>query len=136
MSSNIRPALAARNAMVDSFCAKFDAGTGAGTLLVYNAPLPATPDTGITTQTLLGTLTMHDAAFGAATGGTATANAITSDAAADASGTPAFARGKDSSGNTVGDFTWGVSGSGACIIGAATITEGTEIAITSMTPSH
>ena len=65
---------------------------GAGAYVeVYTGPLPASANAAITTQTLLGTLTLS-ATPGTATDGVATLNAITQDAAADAGGTMAFAR--------------------------------------------
>lgn len=64
---------------------------GTGRINVYTGSQPATADTAAT-GTLLGTLTLSSDAFGASSSGTITANAITSDSAADASGTPGYIR--------------------------------------------
>jgi hypothetical protein len=61
-----------------------------GFIKVYDGAQPATADTAITTQVLLATLTFGATAFGSAVAGVATANSITSDSAADATGTAAW----------------------------------------------
>lgn len=81
-----------------------------GTIKIYTASRPASPDTAITSQTLLATLTFNSTAFGAASNGAAAANAITSGAAV-ATGTAAWARLFKSDGTTViGDCDVGTSG--------------------------
>lgn len=75
------------DAIVDSI----DTG-GAGTLKIYAASRPATTDTALGAQVLLATLTFSATAFGAASNGVATANAITSDSSADATDTAAWFR--------------------------------------------
>lgn len=84
------------------------------------------------TGTLLGTLTFSDPAFGAASSGTATASAITSDTNADASGTAGHFRVKDSDGNIVFDGTCG-QGSGDLSFDNSSIVAGGTIACTSFT---
>jgi hypothetical protein len=74
-----------------------------GTLSLYDGTQPATPETAVTTQVLLAVLTLGTPAFGSATGGVATANAITGDAAANATGTATWFRGKRSGGQVCGD---------------------------------
>lgn len=85
-------AKAACDAIVD-LC---DGGTPPAVLRIYDGTVPADPDTAITSQTLLAELTMSNPAFGAAAdanpGGRATANAITSDPSANATGTATFFR--------------------------------------------
>ena len=82
-----------------------------GTINIYTGTRPATPDTPLSGNTLLVTLTFGATAFGAASNGVATANAITSGTAV-ATGTAAWARIFKSDGTTViGDCSVGTSGS-------------------------
>jgi hypothetical protein len=130
MSSNVRLTVETANAIANLLASLPDAGSSAGTILIYSGPLPATPSTAITTQTLFGTVTFSDPAFGSAVNGTIEANDLVSDAAADASGTPVFGRVKDSSGTTRYDLTCGIEGSSAALImGSETVVQGIEIAI-------
>lgn len=87
----------AANAAADAVCALANSGK----LRIYDGAQPATADTAITTQTLLAELTLNATAFGAASAGVATANAITSDASADATGTASWFRVLKSDGTTV-----------------------------------
>lgn len=81
-----------------------------GTIKIYTGTKPANADTAITTQALLVTLTFGATAFGAASNGVVTANAITG-AKAVAAGTATWARIFQSDGTTVvGDITVNTSG--------------------------
>jgi hypothetical protein len=125
---------AAANAGVDAIVDLIDAGSGAGYIEFYTASKPAGPGTAITDQTLLGTLTFSDPAFGAASSGTATASSITSDSSADATGTAAWARIYDSDDTAIMDVdVTETSGGGAITLNTTSIVAGGEIAITSAT---
>src|SRR5439155_785437 len=76
------------NASADAVTALLNGGT----IRIYTAPQPATADTAITTQTLLASPTFGSPAFAAAVAGVSTANAITADPSASASGTANWAR--------------------------------------------
>ena len=102
-------AIAGCDAIVDLV----DAGTAspnAGTIKVYTGAQPADPDTA-PSGTLLGTLTYTGSAAGTAFGNAAdatpgaiaTANAITSDTSADATGTAGWFRVADSDGSALWD---------------------------------
>jgi len=120
-----------RNKACDAIVDDIDAGAGAGTIAIRTGAQPTNvgdSDTG----TLLGTLTFSDPAFGAASAGTATASAITSDTNADASGTAGHFRIKDSDGNIVADGTCG-QGSGDLSFDNNVIVAGGTIAISSFT---
>lgn len=111
-----------RNTMCDVFVDALDAGAGAGTLKIYTSAF----------GTLLATLTFSDPAFGAASGGTATASAISDDTSADATGTAAVLRLQDSTPATVAEGT--VSTSGADLnLNTTSITSGDRVACTSAT---
>lgn len=128
-------ACAACNAIVDLL----DAGTPPGLLKIYTAGsgIPADVDTALTDQTLLATLTLaNPAAFGNAaddTGkATATANSITSDSSADATGTAAFFRATNAAGTAVIQGTVGTS-SADLILNSVAISSGAAVSVTSWT---
>lgn len=71
-----------------------------GYLRIYDGTRPATADDPVTTQTLLAELRFGSPAFGAAAAGVITANAITQDSAANATGTATWYRCVQSDGST------------------------------------
>jgi hypothetical protein len=81
------------NALVGSF-------TNGALLEIYNGSQPSTPETAISGQTLLATVTLASPAFGSASNGVITANAI-SDVTISASGTASWFRLFKSDGVTV-----------------------------------
>lgn len=104
-----------------------------GFLRIYDGAQPATADTAITTQVLLAELTFGNPAFGAAANGVATANALTSDPAANATGTAAWFRCLRSNGTTaVVDGTVGTSGADLNVSTVA-VSAGVEVSVTSLT---
>ena len=95
------------NSRADAIATAVDAGAGAGLLRIYNGTQPAK---GGTATTLLAELTFSDPSFAAAVAGVLTANAITGDAAANATGTATWFRIVDSNALFVLDGTVGTSG--------------------------
>lgn len=130
---NVKIATSVRNAMAAAIKNALEAGSGAAVLKVYTGAQPATPETAVTTQTLLGTLTFSDP-VGSTTGGVLTFDSITQDAGADASGTAAWVRLQDSAGNAVmdGDVT-NSAGTGFLKLNTVTIAEGGPLQIPSAT---
>lgn len=130
---NIKLTTALRNAMGDLILAALNAGSGAAVLKFYTGTQPAGPDTAVTSQTLLGTLTFSDPA-GSTADGVVTFGAITQDSAADASGTAAWVRLCDSAGAAVldGDVT-NNAGTGFVKINTTSILTGGPIQCTSAT---
>lgn len=124
---------AARNAACNSVVDLIDGGSGAGTIEFRTGAAPASPgdpDSG----TLLATLTFTDPAFGAASSGQATADAIASDTDVDTSGTPGHFRVKDSAGNVIMQGSVGLTGAGAdAEFDSVTWVEGGTVAISAMT---
>ena len=120
-----------RNKGCDGIVDDIDAGAGAGTIAIRTGAQPTNVDDA-DTGTLLGTLTFSDPAFGAASSGTATASAITSDTNADASGTAGHFRIKDSTPAIHSDGTCGM-GSGDLSFDNNVIVAGGTIAISSFT---
>ena len=123
----------AAQAMALALIAFLDAETGPCTIDFYAAPLPALPTTGITTQTLLGTVTCSDPVASSADG-TITFGVITSDAAADATGTAAWARLRRGAGG--GGFDADVSsvaaGTGLLQVNTTAFVAGGPINVTSL----
>jgi hypothetical protein len=120
-----------RNKACDAIVDDVDSGGGAGTIAIRTGAQPTNvgdADTG----TLLGTLTFSATAFGSASSGVATAASISNDSSADASGTAAHFRIKDSAGNIHSDGTCG-QGSGDLSFDNNVIVAGGVIAISSMT---
>ncbi len=102
-----RVAVARRNEGLDTFIGNCNAGL----LRLYTGTRPTDSDTALSGNTLLATLTLNATSFGAASAGVLTANAITSDSSADATGTATFARLWESDGTTpVMDLSLGTSG--------------------------
>lgn len=134
MKISTAAAAAACNAVVDLL----DGGSGAGYAEIRTGSQPASVATAAS-GTLLGTVTLSDPAFGNATTASpavATANAVTSDTTADATGTAGWFRAFDSAGTAVEDGTCGLSGSGAeMILDSTSIVAGGTIAISSWTIS-
>ena len=91
MAADPRLTALAASAAADAVVDRLDTG-GAGTIKLYTATIPTNADTALGAQTLLATLTFNATAFGAASSGVATANAIVSDTSADATGTVTWAR--------------------------------------------
>jgi hypothetical protein len=120
---------ALRNSQLDEITADIDAGSGAGLIRIYDGTRPAT-GAAITTQTLLATLTLSDPSFPAASSGSMTANSITDDSSADATGTASWFRVVDSDSNFVMDGDVGTSGSDLNLNSVA-ITAGVTVSISS-----
>lgn len=107
MALNPQLSNAAANAAADAVCALANSGY----LRIYTGTQPANADTAVSTQTQLAELRFGATAFGAASNGVATANAITSDSSADATGTAAWFRVLKSDGATaLWDGSVGTSG--------------------------
>lgn len=127
MATNPKFSAAARNAMADALTAAIGNG---GLVKIYTGSQPATPDTAISTQTLLGTLTCGSPFAPAASSGVITANSITQDSSADATGTAAWYRLCNSDGTAVHDGTIGTSAADL-ILNTTSIVSGGPISVSS-----
>lgn len=109
-----------------------------GYLRIYSGVTPATPDTALSSNTLLAELRFNAAAFGAPTAGepdVMNAGAFTQDSSADNTGTAAFFRGFANDGTTVEmQGSVGVSASDM-ILNSVSIVAGGIVQVTSMTIS-
>lgn len=128
MANNFKIANASANAEVDALTALLDGGT----LKIYTGTQPTDADTAIGAQVLLATLTFGSPAFAAGSSGVATANAITQDSSADATGTAAWFRCLTSGGAKVCDGSVGTSGAD-CNLNSIAISAGAIVSVTAMT---
>lgn len=104
-----------------------------GFIRIYSGTQPTDADTAIGAQTLLAELTFGADAFGAAVAGLITANAITSDTSANATGTASFARILASNGTTV-YFDGTVDTAAAnVVINSVAISAGATVSCSSLT---
>jgi hypothetical protein len=118
-----------QNAAADAVCALADDGY----IRIYDGSKPADADTAVGAQTLLAELRFGATAFGAASNGVATANAITDDASANATGTATWFRALESDGSTVlFDGTVGTSGCDLNL-NSVSIVSGATVEITALT---
>lgn len=132
MALNPQLSNTAANAAADAACALANSGK----LRIFDGAQPATADTAITTQVLLAELTMNSTAFGAAVAGVATANAITSDTSANATGTASWFRLVKSDGTTV-LFDGSVGTSGCNLnLGTTAIVATATVSVASLTYSQ
>lgn len=125
---------ASRNAAADALADLLDGGTGAGRIEVRTGTVP-TNVSDASTGTLLGTLTFSATAFGSASTGVVTANSISSDTSADASGTAGYFREYQGAGGDTAAVAQGNAGTTdeTMLFDNATIVAGGTIAVSSMT---
>jgi hypothetical protein len=123
-----------KNAMLNALVSQL----GSSPLLrIYDATggIPANANAALGSQVLLGTLTFSATPFPAASAGTLTANPITQDSAADATGTAAFFRILNNAGTvTYAQGTVGTSGADLNL-NTTSIVAGGPISVTSLTIS-
>ncbi len=125
---SLSTAIIARNAALDAQSPLANTGY----LRIYSGAKPATPETAVS-GTLLATLRLNATAFGAASGGVITANAITADTNAAASGTAGYFRILKSDGTSaLFDGTVGTSGADLNLNSVA-ISAGATVSVTSLT---
>src|SRR6185312_4607531 len=89
MAHNLKYAVALKNARLDAITAAIGAS---GFVDIYDGSQPASPDTAVTSQVKLAHLALSATFAPAASGGVLTANAISDDTDADATGTAAWCR--------------------------------------------
>ena len=120
-----------RNAQLDQITTALDAGLAAGKIRIYNG---IRPTAGGTVTTLLAELTLSYPCAAAAAAGVWSADPISPDTSADATGTATWFRLVDATGVFVMDGDVGIGGSGAeLILNSTSITIGQQVAISSLT---
>ena len=106
---------------------------GSGSIEIRTGTSPGVDS--VATGTLLATLPLSVTAFGAWAAGSATANAITQDASADATGTAGYFRALNSGSGAVIDGDVGTSGTDM-ILNSVAITAGATVDVTSWVINH
>ena len=118
-----------RNRAADAVTARANTGS----LRIYGGTVPADANAALGGATLLAVLPLSATAFAAAVNGVATANAITADSSADATGTATFFRVLESDGTTpVFQGTVGTSGA-ELNLSSTSVVAGGNVSVTSMT---
>lgn len=129
MALNTRTSIIARNAKLDAQSALLNSGY----IRIYSGTQPDTPEDGIGAGVLLAELRFGNPAFGAAANAIATANAITEEDAALATGTAAWCRMLKSDGTTaIKDGSVGTSAANV-VLGSVAIQINQVVQITSLT---
>lgn len=129
MANNPKWSNAAVNAEADALAALLNNGY----LRIYDGTQPTNADTALGAQVLLAELRFNATAFGAAVAGLLTANAITADAAANATGTATWFRALKSDGSSV-VFDGSVGTSAAdLILDSVAIQVNADVSVTSFT---
>lgn len=112
--------------------AALDVLNGGGFLRIYDGTQPADADTAITSQVLLAELTLSSTAFAAASAGSKTANTITADSSANASGTATWYSLIKSDGTTrVADGSVGTASSNI-VLNSVAISSGAQVTCSSL----
>lgn len=120
-----------RNGLLDDITAAISTS---GLLRIYDGTPPATVATGLSGNTLLAECALSSTFAAAASGGVLTANAISNDTSADATGTASFFRLLTSGGTAIVQGTVTATGGGGDLTFASTsFVTGYTIAITSFT---
>jgi len=134
MAANPMVSMLSARAALDALLALLNTG-GAGHIKIFTGAMPATAETA-DSGTLLSTLTLSATAFPASTDpgstglATATANAITSDTSAAATGTAGYFRAYSGAGTCIVQGTVGTSAADM-ILNTTSISAGATVAITS-----
>ena len=117
------------SARCDAHCALLNNGY----LRIYDGTQAASADTAIGAQVLLAELRFNATAFGAASNGVATANAITQDSSANASGTATWYRALKSDGTSpIEDGSVGTSSSNL-VLNSVAISAGAAVQVSAFT---
>ena len=122
---------AVRNAIVDAVTTALDANTPPGVIKLYTGapPGPGNAPTG----TLLGTGTLANPAFGAASAGVASMNGLPLTFSCVANGTGGYFRFLDGAGNVIEEGTIGTSGADLNFSGGVSFLSGGQFDITAFT---
>jgi hypothetical protein len=127
---------AVARAMLDAFVAATDAGTAA-VINLYSGTVPTDAEAALSGNTLLAQLTMSGTSFAAAAdlnpGARVTANAITADSSADATGTASFFRILTQNAGTVTAQGTAGTATSDLILNTVSITAGSTVSITAAT---
>lgn len=128
MPKNTQLADATANGQADNLAARLNNGY----LRIYSGTQPATANTALSGNTLLAELRFSATAAPAASAGVITFNALTSDAAADATGTATWFRCQQSDGTTV-VMDGSIAADGNLVLNSTAISAGAAVSVSSFT---
>jgi hypothetical protein len=129
LALNPKRATAAVNAEADAVATLLNNGY----LRIYDGTQPTTANTAIGAQVLLAELRWNATAFGASSGGVATAAAITSDSSANATGTAAWFSALKSDGTTVVFMGSVGTGTNDIVLNTTSIVAAAAVAVSAFT---
>lgn len=129
MANNVQISYDAANAEADALAPLMNSGK----LRLYSGSVPTRADDSIGAAVQLAELTMNATAFGAASNGVITANAITQDSSADDTGVASFYRVWDAAGTTC--YLQGTVGTASCDLNlnSTSISAGAAVSVSSFT---
>ena len=129
MAENLKLSNSLANTQANAAATEFNTGY----LRIYDGAQPTNADTAVGAQVLLAELRFNATAFGSASAGVLTANALTADSSANATGTAAWYRCLKSDGTAVlCDGTVGTATSNL-ILPSTSIVSGTQVSVTAFT---
>lgn len=129
MASNLKYAVLLKNARLNDITTQIGSS---GLLRIYSGTQPTNPDTALSGNTKLAELPLSTTFAPAASGGVLTANAITTEAAADNTGTATWATLVTSGGTRIVDMSAGTSGTDM-ILNTTSIVAGAAVSCSSLT---
>lgn len=129
MALNLKYSVAYKNSRLDAINTQIGAS---GLMRWYDGTQPTNPDTAISTQVKLAELTLSSTAFAAASSGIHSANTITADASADATGTATWGTFTTSTGGRVADFSIGTA-TADLILNTVSVVSGAQCSCSSYT---
>lgn len=131
MANNVKYAVALKNTRMNVITTDLDASSPPAVLNIYTGTQPANPDTALSSNTLLVTLTLTNPIAPGASGGVLTFSSITSGTAGN-TGTATWGSLMDGAGTRWIDFTVGTSGADLNL-NVVAITSGQTVACSSFT---
>lgn len=129
MASNLKYAVLLKNARLNQIASQIGAS---GFLRIYSGTQPANPDTALSGNTMLANMPCSATFAPNASGGVLTANTISTETAADNSGTATWASLVTAGGTRIVDMSAGVSGTDL-ILNTAAISAGAAVSCSSLT---
>lgn len=125
----VKYAVSLKNSRLDQITSSISTS---GLLRIYSGTRPTNPDTALSGNTVLAELALSSTFAGSAASGVLTANSITADSSADATGTATFASLLTSGGTRRVDFDVGTSGSDLNL-NTTSIVSGAQVSVSSLT---
>lgn len=129
MTSNLKYAVTLKNDKLAAISTDIGAS---GLLSIYSGTQPTNPDTALSGNTLLAQLPLSATFAAAPSGGVMTANAITTETSANATGTATFGTLTTSGATRKVDFSVGTSAADL-ILNTTSIVAGASVAVSSLT---